>query len=254
MKVTVISNKYTLIIMVKGESISIDMSILDNLHIYVIGDKKREPTQIAYIEDYLSTSGLTNVTYFQPTWKDCLTEHQIQHFVETMDLHGRPLKRSEMSLFLNFLYTFQQISAAHSSGWFLLLESDVIFEGDLADYLQRLSAKIETLEADCISLGSGCDLIDDNVNIDDMSFQLARKYVVRCTDTLLFSWKGLNTLNEYMQSWIQRGEQFNEPIDNFFDTFIKNTPEYRYYWVWPSITLQGSQNGHYPSSIQDPLL
>jgi len=227
------------------------MSILDNLHIYVIGNKEREPTQLAYLENYFSTSGLTNITYIQPTWKDCLTEHQIQHFVEIMDVHNRPLKHSEMSLFLNFLYIFQQISAAHSSGWFLLLESDVIFEGDLKDYLHRLFSEIQGLDADCISIGSGCDLIDDDVNTDDMSFQIARKYVIRCTDTLLFSYRGLYTLSEYMHSWIQRGEKFNEPIDNFIDIYIKNTPVYRYFWVWPSITLQGSQYGHYPSSIQD---
>ncbi len=227
---------------------------MKTLHIYVIGNKEREPDRIAYLEDYFAKSGLTNITYFQPTWNDCLTDYQLQHFVEIMKLHDRPLKSSEISVFLNFWYLLQHISVTHNNGWFLLLESDVIFEGDLAAYLQRLSAKIQNLDADCISLGSGCDLIDDNVNIDDMSFQIARKYVVRCMDTLLFSWKGLNTLNEYMQSWIQGGEQFNEPIDNFFDTFIKNTPKYRYYWVWPSITLQGSQYGHYPSSIQDPLL
>ena len=227
------------------------MNILDNLHIYVIGNKEREPERIAYLEDYFAKSGLSNVSYFQPTWNDCLTDHQLQHFVETMDLHGRPLKPSEISVFLNFWYLFQHNSAAHSTGWFLLLESDVIFEGDLKDYLQRLSAELQTIDADCISIGSGCDLIDDDVNIDDMSFQIARKYMVRCMDTLLFSWKGLCVLNEYMHNWIQRGEKFNEPIDNFFDTFIKNTPNYRYFWVWPSITLQGSQYGHYPSSIQD---
>ena len=146
------------------------MSILDNLHIYVIGNKEREPTQLAYLENYFSTSGLTNITYIQPTWKDCLTEHQIQHFVEIMDVHNRPLKHSEMSLFLNFLYIFQQISAAHSSGWFLLLESDVIFEGDLKDYLHRLFSEIQGLDADCISIGSGCDLIDDDVNTININF------------------------------------------------------------------------------------
>ncbi len=229
------------------------MNILDNLHIYVIGNKEREPERIAYLEDYFAKSGFTNVTHFQPTWNDSLTDHQIQQFVETMELHGRPLKSSEISVFLNFWYVFQHISAAHNTGWFLLLESDAIFEGDLADYLQRLSAELQTLDADCISIGSGCDLIDDDVNTDDMSFQIARKYVVQCMDTPLFSWKGLNTLSEYMNSWIQQAKQFDEPIDNFFDTFIKKTPEYRYYWVWPSITLQGSQNGQYPSSIQDPI-
>lgn len=73
-------------------------------------------------------------------------------------------------------------------------------------------------------------------------------------DTLLFSYDGLRKFEEYLHSWILDGKKFNEPIDNFFDTFIKATPDFKYYWVWPSITLQGSQYGYYPSSIQDPTL
>lgn len=126
---------------------------IESPHIYIIGSKEREPERIAYLECYFQQQGLS-VTFFQPTWGTELSVEQNNQFVEHMDIHGRPLKSSEISVFLNFMYTFQNISAAHSSGWFLLLESDVIFEGSLAEYLQRLPPHLESLNADCVSLGS----------------------------------------------------------------------------------------------------
>ena len=32
---------------------------------------------------------------------------------------------------------------------------------------------------------------------------------------------------------------------------VPKGPKFSFYWIWPSITLQGSQYGHYKSSIQD---
>jgi hypothetical protein len=98
-----------------------------------------------------------------------------------------------------------------------------------------------------VSIGSGCDLIDDDVNTDDMSLKIAKKQVIRCTDTLLFSYEGIQMILEY----IHKCDVFDEPIDTFLEIFIKNNMNtFHYYWVWPSITLQGSQYGYYKSTIQ----
>lgn len=226
------------------------MSNSDILHIYVIGDRDREPDRIQYLDTYFSKTGLTDlVSYFQPTYKDILSDEQIQRFVRIMGHHHRALKLSEMSVFLNFYYLFQQISEKYSSGYVLILESDVRFEGDLTEYLQSLHLFLETQQPDACSLGSGCDLIDDDVDVEDMSLQIAKKTVVRCMDTLLFSVDGVRKFIRYMD----RFGKFDEPIDNFFDTYLKNQgkDEFSFYWIWPSITLQGSEYGHYKSSIQD---
>ena len=219
-------------------------------HIYVIGNKDREPERIQYLEDYFSKAGVSDsVSYFQPTYKDTLTIEEIQRFVREMPQHHRPLKRSEMSVFLNFYYLFQHISRKYQNGYILLLESDVRFEGDLVEYLQSLKFFLETQTPDGCSLGSGCDLIDDDVNTEDMSLQIAKKPIMRCMDTLLFSVAGIRKLMWYMDSF----GRFDEPIDNFLETYFKGQGknEFSFYWIWPSITLQGSQYGHYPSAIQD---
>jgi len=224
-------------------------------HIYVIGNRTREPAQIQYLDSYFSAAGIQDsVSYFQPTYKDTLTTEEIQQFVSEMPKHGRPLKLSEMSVFLNFYLLFQHIvetvqESSSTNKYVLILESDVRFEGELIPYLQSLTVFLENQQPDGCSLGSGCDLIDDDVDTDDMTLQIVKKTLMRCTDTLLFSVAGIRKLLDYMNNY----GKFDEPIDNFLDTYLKSAgkDEFSFYWIWPSITLQGSQYGHYPSSIQE---
>jgi len=212
--------------------------------IYVIGNELREPAQFAYLKQYFQEHSIS-VTYFQPTYMDTLTQEEISRF--TQETHNRPFKASEKSLFLNFFYLFEKCLNEHKNGYILILESDVIFEGDLEQYLNNLEPFLQTKSPHAVSIGSGCDCIDDDVNTDDMSFQIAKKTVVRCTDTLLFSIEGIHMFLDYMYNY----GTWDEPIDNFLNKFVKqNESIYNYYWVWPSITLQGSQYGYYKSSIQ----
>ena len=142
------------------------------------------------------------------------------------------------------MYLFEKCVDIHD--YVLILESDVIFEGDLVKYLEGLTEFLIQISPECLSIGSGCDLIDDDVNTDDMNYQIARKQIVRCMDTLIFSNQGIRKILDYMKAY----GIFDEPIDNFLEKFIKGS-DFSYYWVWPSITLQGSQYGHYKSSIQN---
>ena len=210
-------------------------------HIYVIGDATREPERIAYLETYFKARGL-NVSYFQQTYMDTLTSEELGRFSEKTN--GRMYKASEKSIFLNFLYLFEKCVTQH--GYVLILESDVIFEGDIIEYLNGLNGFLTELSPDCVSIGSGCDLIDDSVVVEDMSFQISRGQRVRCTDSLVFSKQGITKILDYMKGY----GIFDEPIDNFLEKFIKGS-EFTYYWVWPSITIQGSQYGYYKSSIQN---
>jgi hypothetical protein len=211
-------------------------------HIYVIGSETKEPERIAYLKNYFKEKKI-QVSYFQPTYMDTLSPEELERFSE--ETHGRLFKAAEKSVFLNFLYLFEKCVEEDSS-YVLILESDVIFEGDLVTYLEGLSSFLKDIVPDCVSIGSGCDLIDDDVDTNDMNFQIARKQIVRCMDSLLFSKKGLSAILDYMKSY----GVFDEPIDNFLEKFIKGS-DFSYYWVWPSITLQGSQYGHYKSSIQN---
>lgn len=221
---------------IKGTRVLFNM---ERVCIYVIGDSAKEPERIAYLKKYFLELKL-HVTYFQPTYKDTLSQSELSRF--TTETHGRLFKNSEKSLVLNFLYLFETLQTQEFD-YVLILESDVIFSGNLLDYMKGLQEFLKT-KPDGASLGSGCDMIDDCIDTDDMSLQITKNTRLRCTDTLLFSKSGSMKLLEFLQTY----GTFDEPIDNCIEKLLQK--DFNFYWVWPSITVQGSQYGYYSSSIQ----
>jgi hypothetical protein len=141
--------------------------------------------------------------------------------------------------------------AEYSDGYFLIFESDVLFEYPILPYLQCLELILQSNPPDCFSIGSGCDMIHDNVNTDDMNFQIFPEKRVRCMDSFLFSYAGIRKFVDYIYSFQQRNGSIDQPIDNFFETFLESNEDYVQLWVWPSLTQQGSQCGAYTTTIQD---
>jgi hypothetical protein len=222
-------------------------------HIYVIGDAVREPDRIAYLQSYFKDETIeTFCTYMQPTWKTTLADHVVALYCpRNQSKQGRPLKLAELSIFLNFMAVFETILQTYSDGYFIIFESDVRFEGSIRPYLVGLESFLHYIQPDAASIGSGCDLIDSQVNTDDMNFQIYKKQIVRCMDSYVFSYKGIQSFMHYIENYLKTSDNksIDEPIDNFFQTFIEKGT-FEHYWVWPSLTLQGSQNGQYASFIQ----
>jgi len=129
----------------------------------------------------------------------------------------------------------------------------VRFESDITAYFQQLDYFIKEIEPEFLSIGSGCDLIDDDVNTDDMNFQIYPKKVVRCMDSFLISYTGIIKFISYASGFLSE-MRYDKPIDNFLQCFFESQNGNPQYWVWPSLTMQGSQNGIYKSSIQDNSL
>jgi GR25 family glycosyltransferase involved in LPS biosynthesis len=229
-------------------------------HIFIIGNPKTEPQRIQYLQEYFSSHELdSHVSYFQPTYKDSLSAQELETYIPEnfSKIHNRPLTNAEISIFLNFIYLFEKILAEYSSGYFAIFESDVIFEGDLRDYFLYLTEFLHTVSPDAVSIGSGCDCIHDNVNTDDLNIQIFPETTVRCMDSFIFSYNGIQKFLRYFYKFLETEKSINEPIDNFFQTYLNlfdKDEDFKQFWVWPSITLQGSQNGQYSSSIQSNIL
>jgi hypothetical protein len=232
--------------------------------IYVIGDANREPDRIAYLNRYFESQGLLPyVKFFQPTYKTTLTETDFQTYMPiNCTVSGRQMSAAELSIFLNVFFLFEKLLREWPSdhtGYVCIFESDVVFEGTLLGYLQILDGFLNDIRPECVSIGSGCDLIHDAVNIDDMNLQIFPTTVVRCMDSFLFSYSGILRFTEYIRTWFAEGKSINQPVDNFFETFLKRTEldtqsePYKQFWVWPSITHQGSECGVYRSTIQPQL-
>ncbi len=218
--------------------------------IFVIGNEEREPERCKYLTSYFNENNI-QVEWFQPTYSSCLTSEELDTYVSTnWSLHNRPLRMSEISLFLNFIYIFKRILSEHKKGHFLILESDVIFYHSLSLYLEKLLPHLETVNADCASIGMGCNLLPPKINHLSSEFQLVKMTKTRCTDALLFSYAGIQKFMKYFDEFMESFGSINEPIDNFFETFFRKDLSYQYIWVYPSICVQGSQTGQYTSSIQ----
>lgn len=226
-----------------------------HIPIFIIASPQKEPDQCAYLDTVFSSLGIKqSVTYFQPTYKDTLTEAEIQtYFSKPNFANGRPIKRAEMSIWLNHLYLFQHILKTYETGYFLIFESDVRFERNPLEYFSVLGKLIDDVRPDLLSIGSGCDLIHDDVNTEDMNFQIFSEVVVRCMDSFLWSYKGIQKFVDYTQWFVKEHGYLNQPVDNFLETFIRRTdkPEpFLQLWVWPSLTIQGSEYNFYKSTIQ----
>jgi len=219
-------------------------------HIYIIGDEKREPERITYLKNYFKDQ--ENITYFQPTYKDNIKQEEIDKYIpNNWSLHNRPLRLSEISLFLNYIYLFEKILKDHKEGYFLILESDVLFLADCNKYVENILPRIIENKIDCVSIGSGCNLIPPGIKTDSVEFQFVKMIKTRCTDSLIFSYNAIQRLYDYIQSFLESGISLNQPIDNFLETFFAFNIDYLFTWVYPPLCIQGSQNGNYKSSIQE---
>ena len=225
-------------------------------HIYVIADATREPNHIQYLQSTFKEEGLEEyVTYFQPTWKTTLSEDLLVTYCpKNESKHNRPLSLGEISLFINYILLFESILETYDNGYFIIFESDIRFEMNIRPYIEAIQIFLSEKNPDALSIGSGCDIIHDDINTEDMNFQIYPSQKIRCTDSYIFSYNGIQKFISYIYKYLKESpnKSIDEPIDNFFQSFL-TLVKYDHYWAWPSLTLQGSQNGHYKSSIQENI-
>ena len=222
-------------------------------HTFIIGDEKREPERIKYLKNYFTDK--PNISFFQPTYKDTITQEELNKYVRNnWTQYGRALRLSEISLFLNFIYLFEKILEEYTDGNFLILESDVIFLSDYEGYTKYLNdivPKMNELSIHGASIGRGCNLDPPGINPNHIGYQFIRFKGTRCTDSLVFSYNGIEKIYSYIQAFLSSGKSLNQPIDNFLDTYFSTNMDFKFIWVYPSICIQGSQNGSYITSIQE---
>lgn len=228
--------------------------------IFVIGSEETEPERIRYLKTYFSREGINQIQYRQKTWGNRLASSDTIMFTKEIltDSGPRAFRPSEISIFLNYISVLEEFVATKSeaTNYCMILESDVIFEENIRfqGYFQAIEPFLQSVQPEIVSFGSGCDMIADDVNTDDMNFQIfPERRRVRCMDSFLFSKVGAKKFLAYCKSQLAAGKLYNLPIDNYLEDYLKTLSKEEkavQWWIWPSLTLQGSQNGHYKSNIQ----
>jgi len=224
------------------------------------------------LEDY-------NVNFICPTYKHTISPEIYQKYV-TEDImtpfRGRPMKKSELSLCINYQHVVDDIISKYDDGLFIITESDVFVKMETLDNFEDFLSHMETLKADwdIIHFGQALEneifkspycswllpyrpVYDNKNNISDTfieditspgdTYRLVRKLYPRCTDSLLWTYRGLKRFHE----WMIQNKEFNAPFDYYLINFMEHNTDIKMYWSLDTFTMQGSLHGLDYSTIQN---
>jgi hypothetical protein len=247
--------------------------------IFAINSPEFEPLRYKLLNNLFTNLGCKdyNVKYICPTYKQTITDeimntHVKYNLVKRLRING--MKRSEISLFLNYKAVLKNIVENYSDGLFLIFESDIITKNniDLNHFEEFISSMYSKKDNwDLIHIGRDlidtgyfdkpyCDCIlpyrdkvfhlpetfvEDITNPND-KFRLVRKFHTRCCDSFLWNYKGVKKFYKYMCDQYF----YDAPFDYYLTNFLENTLDFKHYWSLDTFFIQGSNYGIYESTIQ----
>lgn len=214
-------------------------------HIYCICDPNKEPERFQFISEWLKVFEKSYYTITSYCYKDTVTTKDLLDY----SLSRTQLRKSESSLMINYFKIMEEIESKYKDGNFLILESDVIPVKNWNIILSELIEKSNRSSFDFIHIGNGCNLmpmmyghkIKSNPDV-----YLCPK--ARCTESIIWSYDGIKKFNEERKKM----SLLIQPLDFHFDEIIEKQNA-KVYWSYPSVFVQGSQNGKYKSAIQYDL-
>ncbi len=245
-------------------------------HTYALCNKDFEPERFNRLNKmFINEMNLTenNFTFISPSFKHLITDdmmkkHITYHFVQ--NVRRLPMKKAELSLFLNFKAVLEEINYMFRDGIFLLLESDAFCLSAIKDFNLCLDM-LKNKDWSGINIGTGdssglqfcnadlpyrkihdldINLINQNSKEDlsckDDTVRFIRKFHTRCTDSQLFSFKGCEKLLNYLNTETNYGA----PFDYYLIQLLETHMDYKYYWSNISYFNQTSNSGIDRSTIQ----
>ena len=249
-------------------------------HVYFICKREFEPIRYDRIQNMCSMMSLRehNYTFMCPTYKHTITDAEYTKYVKH-DLVTRirqlPMKRSEISLFLNFKAVLEHATMHFRDSLILTLESDIY---TMPNYT-GLNACLEKLKGknwDCVHIGGSTDLImktpipfHDGVlpyrqipnkqmlyanATEDLSspsdqLRFSRRFNTRCTDSLLWNSSGCERFAQHMQN----DTNYGAPFDYYFTNKLETDMSFKHYWSYVTYFDQASNNRLEASTIQSDI-
>ena len=245
--------------------------------IFAINSPEFEPDRYERLNKLFTNLELKeyNIKYICPTYKQTITDeimntHVKYNLVKRLRING--VKKSEISLFLNYKAVLKKIVENYSDGLFIIFESDIFIDETT---IQNLNEFIDTIYNkkecwDLIHIGKGgeneyftkpyCDVmlpyrdkafhlpetyIEDITTPND-KFRLVRKFHTRCTDSFIWNYKGIEKFYKYMCD----NFFYDAPFDYYLINFLENTLDFKHYWSLDTFFIQGSNYGLDTSTIQ----
>jgi len=219
-----------------------------------------------HLVDSLGVSD-SHSSFLCPTYKTTVTDEMMNQYVKqnrvrTVIRRRHGMRKSEISLFLNFRHVLETIRRNYTEGMFLTFESDVIgLQVSSSRFVPFLSAVQGSLDQwDVIDIGSntaysgrrnqaysGGDAKLSLLSKDGGEcFGITRMLFTRCTDSLLWSYSGVVKFLDYLETF----PFYEYPLDYYMDDFFHNHLGFRFYWSDTSFFIQTSNLGICPSTIK----
>jgi hypothetical protein len=249
--------------------------------VYTISCEKFEKRRYERLNQMFLNMGLKkyHTEFICPTYKQTITNEIMNKYVKyNLVKNIRPhqgMKKAEVSLMINYKAVLDDIYKNYSDGLFLIFESDVIVINEkmheFNDFLNVMESKKE--HWDVIHIGKDscvtnyfskpyCDAklpyrnvktnpkipetyIEDITNQNDR-FRLVRVFHTRCTDSFLWTYKGIVKFLQYMND----NPYYDAPFDYYMIQFFETNLDFKHYWSMDGFFIQGSNYGLEESTIQ----
>jgi hypothetical protein len=235
---------------------------------YIISSPEYEPVRYNRLEKVFKPKlGLNdyNIDFICPTYKQTITPEIMKTHVKynlVKRLRNCGMKKSEISLFLNYRKVLKTIVENYSDGLFLIFESDVFIDEETIHEFDKFLQFVNSHKNnwDVIHIGKGdtnqlfkkpyCDSIlpyrdevthlpetyvEDLTNEND-TFRLFRKYHTRCTDAFIWNYKGIEKFYHCLNTNIN----YDAPFDYYLTNFLENRIDFKCYWSFKTFFIQGS--------------
>jgi hypothetical protein len=228
------------------------------------------------------------VSYISPTYKNTISQEQYNKYTSNQlvrHLRNSNLTYGELSLFLNYRAVLEDIEKKYKDGLFLIFESDAMKSKEINEFNSFLDF-IYNKEFDLIHIGmydtgifnniinnafytgyrmtnhfTNNDLLDycrqntkfsefiEDITNNNDKFRLVRKFNTRCTDSFIWTYKGISKFLNYMRMF----ENYSMPFDYFMCNFFENNLNFKHYWSVNEFFKQGSNIGLMKSTLDRNL-
>ena len=229
--------------------------------VYFICKEEYEPMRFQRLHQIVQLLNLpkSSYTFLCPTYKHTITDEEYVKYVRTpfkqlIPWCDRNLRRSELSLILNFRAVLEDIDRRFLNGMFLVLESDVVPTEQLSS-IDKFLEEVEKRKAqwNCIHIGYGGDgqfwqtPFQETLTKEGDPLRLSRHLNTRCTDSMLWTKQGIERMLDYMM----QTEDYSEPLDHYMSRYFEtNQDKFSFYWSEPTFFVQLTTYGGEQSTIQ----
>ena len=223
--------------------------------VYFICNKQNEEFRYNRLNKIITELNISKEQYqfMAPTYKYDINNEIYNKYVKSkFIIDNRYIKKSELSLFLNFYEILKDIDKRYLDGIFITLESDIIIDENINNINILIDKIVQNKEnINLVSIGKGYEhriiknLGETYSNHYD-KVRLIKMNETRCTDSFIWTKEGINIFLNY----IENKNDINEPIDHFINNFLKNINNFNMYWSIPHFFIQTTSNMGEKSTIQ----